>query len=276
MHTKDGGQSWQTQHEDQAAVITKVSFINEQEGWMVGNEIEGRPYRLKNLLFHTLDGGEHWLDASGELNRLTENEKGYRSSLEDIRVEGPRRATVLFLGGEIFKTDNVGFSWRQVTDLPSDIGKHYFKLGTREDDGLWIMGGNYGARGIFGTLTFERSKNSWTESSLNAAYFKDAVILENQQALACGFIPVVEGRKMTAAPPEQKYGTIFYSLDGGHNWSMIYHNKKIRSINALGAINSDHIWAAGEDGINTSTRTLHRSTIGCGHQMITAEDWEYE
>jgi photosystem II stability/assembly factor-like uncharacterized protein len=42
---------------------------------------------------------------------------------------------------------------------------------------------------------------------------------------------------------------LLVSSDGGRNWSVIYRNTKIKSINAIAAINSEFVWAVGDDGL---------------------------
>ncbi len=59
--TQDGGANWQIQFHSisptggSTAVIRKVFFLDEQEGWALARgPIE------TGLLFHTTDGGENW------------------------------------------------------------------------------------------------------------------------------------------------------------------------------------------------------------------------
>jgi len=45
----------------------------------------------------------------------------------------------------------------------------------------------------------------------------------------------------------EKGGVISYSSDGGSTWSLVYHNPKVRKINAFSVVDAGRIWAVGDD-----------------------------
>jgi photosystem II stability/assembly factor-like uncharacterized protein len=137
MQTKDAGQSWQLQHEDKQSGVTRILFTTDQEGWLTGVGYLGlRPLRSAHLLLHTLDGGQHWIDASAELNLVAAKVWRQRAEypmnvvrdeidlvndfITDIQSEGPFNATVLTCEGRIYTTADGGQDWKVVMDDDPD------------------------------------------------------------------------------------------------------------------------------------------------------------
>jgi photosystem II stability/assembly factor-like uncharacterized protein len=246
--TTDGGQTWQLQHEDKDSGVTRIFFVNEQEGWLTGVRYIGlSPLRFVHLILHTVDQGQHWTDVSGDLNRLASNERGMVNDfIADIKSEGPLNATVLTSEGKIFKADDGGQHWQILGSVHDDWGwPGYNRLGIKEDRHFWVAGGADSSRGMWGMLLVDQDK-SWRKYKLRNVYFRDALFLSENQVLACGYIPSDENR---ATPNELTHGVILSSSDGGRNWSIIYRNAQIKSVKAFAAVDSNHIWAVGEGGL---------------------------
>ena len=49
--------------------------------------------------------------------------------------------------------------------------------------------------------------------------------------------------------PGKREAVVSYSSDGGVTWSLVYVNSSAKKINALGALDSNHFWAAGDGGL---------------------------
>jgi photosystem II stability/assembly factor-like uncharacterized protein len=265
MRTIDAGQTWQLQYEDKDSAVTRILFVNDQEGWLTGVKYAGSPLRAFHLLLHTMDRGQHWVDASGELNRVAAvvqqkhwvDASGDRNSvpkddgdfvndfITDIRSDGPLSATVLTGDGQIYKTDDGGQRWQIVMDNGPDYlsWSRYNRLGVQEDKHLWVALSADSSRGMFGRLEVQQG-NSRKQYTLFYVYFSDVSYPSDNQVLASGYVPFGKRR-----PSDITQGVLLSSSDGGDNWTIIYRNTKIKKINALAASDVNNIWAVGEGGL---------------------------
>lgn len=245
MQTGDGGQSWRLQHQDQDVVVAHISFANEQEGWLTGIRYVGLgPLRFNFVVLHTSDQGRHWMEVSGELNRIAANDDGIvNDGIASIIPKGSLTATLLTNRGVIFKTIDGGQNWQQIEVIHGELPQtHICCFGVNEGEHLWLAGGAYSIEGVWGVLAVEQGNKSWTRYRLGGVYFADALFLSEQQVLACGSISTDENDL------SRRDGVVLYSSDGGRNWSIIYRNTQIRSINDLAVVNSTHVLAVGGGG----------------------------
>ena len=64
MLTTDGGDSWSGQDSGTTWNLTKVSFPDAQNGWIIGrSELESQALLSTKVLLHTTDGGQTWQRA---------------------------------------------------------------------------------------------------------------------------------------------------------------------------------------------------------------------
>ncbi len=90
LHTRDGGQTWLSQHSGSKAELFAVIFRDERRGWAIGQE---------GTLIWTKDGGQHWVPIKVGTNRDL-----YAADLEGERVMVVGDCVLL-------KTENGGSSW---------------------------------------------------------------------------------------------------------------------------------------------------------------------
>ena len=242
-------QGWQSQRVFERAFVMRVSFVKE-EGWLTGLEYTG-PGRFDTslLVLHTSDEGEHWVDVSDDLNRVAAEGKGSATGwVADIVTGGPLVATVLTSRGHLFSTGDGGKSWRRIRRDENDpliVGMTAFRLGFKPDRLHWVAGGEHGEEGTGSTLAFEQPQGSWKRYYLGGIELKDVQFLSGTDILVCG----LTFPKDAQPDFEKTEGIILYSSDGGDNWSVVYRNAQVKSINALGPVNSGHVWAVGNQGI---------------------------
>ena len=240
---------WQSQLVSERAFVMDVSFVKE-EGWLTGLKYVG-PGRFDTALFvlHTSDEGEHWVDVSEDLNRVAAEGKGSATGwVADVVPKGPLAATVLTSRGHLFSTGDGGKSWRRVGRDENDspfVGMTAFRLGFKPDRLHWIAGGEHGEEGTSSTLAFEQPQGSWKRYHLGGIELKDVQFISGTDVLACG----LSFPKDAQPDFEKTEGVILYSSDGGENWLVIYRNAQVKSINALGPVDSLHVWAVGDQGI---------------------------
>lgn len=248
MKTSDGGQSWVTQHSGKAIGFNRILFVNENEGWAAGIKTIGlSPLRQVHYILHTTNQGENWEDVSDGLNRTASNEKGrVQDQATDLYAANPSNVTLLSLRGKIFNSDDGGKTWRNIVNIPNEPGQTCIcRLGKLNDSSLWVSGGADSTEGTWGMMAKRASNNSWTRYRLPGIYFRDAIYISENQAIASGSISSGNGSRQQ----EREEGIILYSSDGGQNWTYIYKDAGATNIHALYTIDSDHIWAVGENGL---------------------------
>lgn len=261
MRTSDEGRSWQLQYFNKPVVITRIAFVNEQEGWLVGLKYTGsRPFDTALLVLHTTNQGKDWADVSENLNAVAINDKGFViGRVESVFTEGPLTATVLTSRGQMFKTDNGGQSWQQINDKRKDFLSPMSAccLGFKTDKLRWIAGGQFGEEGTRSLLTVEQPNGLWQKYYLRDVYLRDVLYLSEKQIFACGS-SFPKGSRKSFTPTD---AVILSSSDGGHSWSVIYRNSQIESINALAGVNSQHVWAVGNDGLILRIEHIIRGSL---------------
>jgi photosystem II stability/assembly factor-like uncharacterized protein len=270
MQTRDGGQHWQPQYVSKRLFVTRIRFFSEQEGWLTGLKYVGTgPFDTALFVLYTSNQGKDWVDVSEDLNRIAVNEKGFVIGwIEDIIAESPLTATVLTSRGHLFRTDNGGQNWRQLDDkLDQFLYMSACCLGFKSDKLPWIAGGQSGTEGTMSLLALQQSHDAWQKYYLDGVHLRDVLYLSEKEIFACGS-SFPKGSLKSLVPME---GVILVSTDGGQNWSIIYRDTKIKSINALSAINHERILAVGDDGlvirIEPALRNQNSSQKGFVHKV---------
>jgi photosystem II stability/assembly factor-like uncharacterized protein len=243
LHTDDGGESWKPQFEKQQVSINQIRF-NQQEGWATGVSYDAN--RTSHLILHTTDQGKHWEDRSKEFERAVNSPASFNFAI-DIYAAQPSQATVLTVGGRVMLTDNGGQAWREIGTIADEFQQTGFmRIGWRGNETVWALGGTDGKEGIWSVLSFLNKDNSWTNHRAMQVFYRDAVFLADGKAIACGSVPDYEDpQKVT----DRRAAVISYSSDEGRNWSIVYRSIKAKHLNALSALDANHIWAVGDGGL---------------------------
>jgi photosystem II stability/assembly factor-like uncharacterized protein len=249
MRTSDGGESWQSQSVTERAFVTRISFVNE-EGWLTGLKYIGAGrFDTSLLILHTSDEGQHWIDVSDNLNNIAAHDKGdVIGGVADIVTEGPLVATLITSQGHLFRTNDGGQSWRRIGRNADDslmFDMSACCLGFKPDQLHWVAGSEHGEEGTGSALAVEQTQDLWQRYYLGGINLKNVLFLSEKNIIACGFI----FPKDLQNDFNKTEGVILYSSDGGHNWSVVYRNAQIDSINALTPVNSKHVWAVGDRGL---------------------------
>ena len=240
FHTTDSGATWHLQHEGDGIRITKVRFINEQQGWMTGCRYLGlEPYRFSNFVMWTTDGGSHWLDLSDRLTQQNEDKRITNDIVTDINLRNSSETLLLTGKGRLLKTEDHGQSWQQITlDVDEWGWPFYTRLGVTVAGNHWFIGSSDSSRGNWGILLMEE-KERWIRYSLDGVLLSDATIL-NEGILACGSIVDRNNNK--------RQGVVLQSSNGGNTWSVIYRSSIATRINALLSVGAD-IYGVGDKGL---------------------------
>jgi photosystem II stability/assembly factor-like uncharacterized protein len=252
LRTVDGGRTWQQQYEDKQISGVKVTFGDDQNGWIAGTRYLGTPgVDSTELLLHTQDQGEHWVDVSERLALIAGQRKNpfgeaVNDGVIDLVVENDRTVAVITNLMRVFKTSDGGQAWREIADVSEqiDLQSGVERFGAR-DGRFWVVTAADGIEGTRGGLTVEAGAGSWDRFRIVGIYFADATSLSRAEFLVCGYSRLDQ----EDVSYSQRPGVILYSPDGGHNWSIVYKNTAARIINAIFAVDSNHIWAVGEGGL---------------------------
>lgn len=240
FHTIDGGATWHLQHEGYGIRITKISFINEQQGWMTGCRYLGlEPYRFINFVMWTTDSGSHWLDLSDRLIQQNEDKRSTNDIVTDINLRNSSEILLLTGKGRMLKTEDDGQSWKQINlDVDEWGWPFYTRLGVTVAGNHWFIGSSDSSRGNWGILLMEE-KERWIRYSLDGMLLSDATIM-NEEILACGSLLDRNNHK--------RQGVVLHSSSGGRTWSVIYKSSMATRINALVSVGAD-IFGVGDNGL---------------------------
>jgi len=254
LKTEDGGKSWSTQYSTKSALISRLYFLNEQEGWATG--MRSVPWGKKILdrhllVLHTKNQGKNWEDVSKPLNKIAAAEDGIVQGWAlDSYLEGSDKMSLFSASesGKIYKTDNGGKDWIQTETLPKDKNLRVtpLRFGYSKDGALWVTGGKSGYKGgEIGMVAKRGTDNTWIRYITHNIDFNDAIYLSDGVVVACGWT-------YSQGYNRAKHGVILVSHDGGINWTIAYRNTQIESINTLTAVGEKRIWAVGNNGITVS------------------------
>jgi photosystem II stability/assembly factor-like uncharacterized protein len=158
--------------------------------------------------------------------------------------EGPLTASVVLPRGSVFKTVDGGQSWlRQNGTVDDSSYACSCHLGTTDDGRLWVGGDKDDSRSVRGMVAV-REGDSWKEYLLNGVSFSDILFLSRSRILTVG-----SSTPDQEESTEKRYAALSYSSDGGETWSIVYLNQKAGKLHALVAVDSEHAWAVGDEGL---------------------------
>jgi len=227
------GKSWRRQFRGNKLQLYRILFLNDQEGWLVGRNLDKGA-----VVLHTTDQGAHWTDAEGNLNK--DLLADYAS---DVFPVAPNVANLLTARGKVFRTDDSGTTWIRLAAIQHEPLQVFIsRLGIGPAGNLWVLGGADSKEGVWTTLSVGSAISTFNSYQINGVYLIDAIFLSESQVLACGSM-LIDGTKSL----DQREGTILYSNNGGRSWTVVYSNNQVRSINAFAVRQANHFWAVGDN-----------------------------
>ena len=194
LYTEDGGNSWETQYQNDTMSIQDIFFLNENEGWATG----------WHDVLHTTNGGEDW--EFQNLPLPLGLEIGTNSIYFSNENEG-------WIGGDylsLYKTVDGGNSW-QLENMGNpyspDIRDVHF---TTPSNGL-IMASNYNEPTSYIQITDDYGVN-WYPDTLNFGTLLALHHFSDDTIYGCGQEPY-----------------IVRSVDNGKNWTIIAYINGFKS-----------------------------------------------
>jgi photosystem II stability/assembly factor-like uncharacterized protein len=245
--TSDGGRHWSTQYTGKALATSRLRFINQNEGWAVGERLVERKVLAADMfLIHTTDGGETWTDKSEGLNKAM----SIPPNSDAINDMCPINSLQLLLltGRRVIASDDGAHTWHQLYSMQGDEPAQTVmkRIGVIDNKHIWVAGGADSVEGMWGMLTRMEDDNSWVVARATGVFYNDMTFLSKREVLACGSIPSNEAAERHLG---KRNGVILYSNDAGNSWKVVYRAKQSKLITALAAVDLNHIWAVGESGL---------------------------
>jgi photosystem II stability/assembly factor-like uncharacterized protein len=261
LHTKNGGDSWQTQYNRDEQRVTKLDVLDEQTMWING----------RGSLFYTLDGGTTWNES------VVVGGNAAMGAVKFINMTHGWTSNQ----GILYQTTDSGQSWEEVAGFTHDdafimiqclssvdiwsIG--FFGIYHSLDGGMtwddvsnrggwalsfvsesegWAIGDDRLAHTIDGSTWVELpipGRAPFTDLRFIPPYLTDLEFLDEDN----GWIVGTEIKVMY---------TPMYTPDGGANWYQQSVPAEVNNrIYAVDFINQTHGWAVGADGILMRTTT---------------------
>ncbi|HHS50181.1 MAG TPA: hypothetical protein ENN07_03610 [candidate division Zixibacteria bacterium] len=255
--TVNAGNNWSLINVDVTGTIYDISWLNANEGWIVGDDMSRGTAAIK----HTTDGGENWFFRS----------YGLGLSLSAVHFISSSEGWIAGSGGRIAKTEDggrvwihqdsytertiqdiffldenrgwaVGFSTNQLLDTLMTI------LYTIDGGGEWAsLEGLSGQR--LNRVKFADANNGWTVGNGGLILHSDdggqTWAEQNSGTLAELFdIDVLSAQTAFAVG---QYGTILKTTDGGGNWTELSSGTE-QGLTGIDMVNSSTGYVCGSLG----------------------------
>lgn len=194
LHTKDGGKTWSRQSSGSAYPLYAIYFLDEKNGWAVGEN---------NTILGTQTGGSKWVPlATGKANAEV---GGGDPGLWDVHFVNLKKGWVVGASGTIKMTEDGGKTW--VTQASGIQGS---------DKSLMITDSNLSA------VDFVNETTGWAVGEggviLNTTDGGKTWTLQNSGVTE--WLHGVDFVSETEGFATGEYGTILHTTDGGKTWKI--------------------------------------------------------
>ena len=210
------GNIWQSLDQRIDGDFRRVRFADESHGWIVG----GDNYSSANLVLHTTDGGQSWL----------EQELGGWPMARDLAVWNADTAWIAAGHGSVFRTNDGGEHW---SEQPTGSGESFLGICFVDPLRGWAVGGN---NTVMHTTD---GGTTWQEQFTVPAsgYLWSVAFLDRWRGCAAN-----------------SSGDILRTSDGGASWDTVrVHEDFSDGFEELLFSDALNGWAAGESGLYHST-----------------------
>jgi len=237
-HTSDGGQNWELQYYDDNKMFNSVSFINDNEGWVVGwsdimhttdggqnwdlqtdpstmgdyldvyflNENNGWVVGYYRIILRTTDGGHSWEKISNQIP----NETNYTAIKFFDANNGILCGYQKDVGGVTLITNDGGLNWTDTSpEQKSNVVNRFNALDINDSGEVFVCG-------TLGSIYKSTDMgNTWTDLSTNSTTYIDVEFEENQTGYLLSNSQVLK------------------TTDNGETWEYYTNNPSFSTINDL-------------------------------------------
>lgn len=196
FQTSDGGTNWNHISGEYGVFLTKLSFVDGQNGWAIGDGYTGVENR--NVVLHTRNGGITWT-IQRERSDTTLSAVAFASPSEGAAVSTLQDVPGVY-HGLVLRTENAGDTWAPVCEVPQ--GAMYDVAFTSADSGWAVGDSGVALRTIDGGI-------HWTRSTLGADYSLHVLRFVSSQI---GWIVAYDAWGIRFA--------LLHTTDAGENWNV--------------------------------------------------------
>ncbi|PNX49825.1 MAG: hypothetical protein BV457_00360 [Thermoplasmata archaeon M9B1D] len=241
IKTIDGGNTWTQQYDPSSYGINSIQFVDANNGWAVGGEIDTYNQIYNRVIIHTSDGGNTW---STQLYESGYYYYDYIEPLYDICMLDTSNGWAVGAYGAVFHTDDGGSNW-----IEQRLGEYSDLFGV-----TFIDLNNGFAVGEEGTMIYTTDGgNTWSNytlgfyDNLNSIIFTDA---NNGWIAGGGYYPY--------------HGTILHTNDGGSTWDFqdTGTGDFEYQLNDIDFVNNNMGWTAGSTWYPFEGVILHTENGG--------------
>lgn len=255
LASNDGGKSWSEQAAFPNEVkITSIRFVNMTEGLAIGSKVvrEKQPYD-EIFALRTSDGGKRWNDISESVSLAFKNEYGIANDIgRSIHWPSLTQVFLLTKFGKIISSTDAGKSWNNLVQFEdqrpngslSSTGYYKILFDTRER--MLVIAGASGEEGYWGDMIVNDGLGSWTSLELIRLPIRDAIVLSDNELLACGWEIKAQEEQMHSTVPA--VGIILESVDRGRSWSPVYRSEENEDFIYLTRIKDNNFYALSNTG----------------------------
>lgn len=231
--SSDGGRSWSEQSVFSNEVkISSIRFVNLNEGLAIGSKVvrEKQPYD-EMFALRTSDGGKQWNDISERVSLTFKNEYGIANDIgRSIHWPSLTQISLLTKFGRIISSTDGGNSWNNLVQFEdkrpngslSSTGYYKILLDTRGR--MLVIGGASGEEGYWGDTIVSDDLGSWISQELIGLPIRDAIVLSDNELLACGW--EIKNQQEQSPSNVPAVGIILESVDRGKSWSPVYRSEE--------------------------------------------------
>jgi photosystem II stability/assembly factor-like uncharacterized protein len=243
MRTDDGGSTWQEVLEQPAAILNRITFNDDRNGWVGGLDF-GRPgsYQSQGVMLVTHDGGEQWSDISAILNIKFEANDG----VMDMIANDERSAVVLSANGKLFRTTDGGKSWTEIARIHDERQQTGYRRLRLSAGKYWALGSALSEEGTWSSFSALLADSSSWGAELPGVFFADALVLGEQEIIGVGqtFDPSIVHN-----PGRLGVAVVLASADKGRTWSFVRKKLGGEDINAIAPLGPAKAIAIGDRGL---------------------------
>lgn len=192
METSDGGVTWTPGFSLAKAIVAKMLFDKNGEGWVIGIRAEAVYIPSQtNFVLHTRDFGKSWQDVTPK--SATRDDTGtspvpFEDIFTDILLEDGSNLTAISRDGSISTTTDGGSTWKVLTklDIREQHSRGFSRLMRLANNDFVAVSGSDGHHGVWSTFTRYEEGKERNSTSLGKIFVTDMGLDSSCGVIAAG------------------------------------------------------------------------------------------
>jgi photosystem II stability/assembly factor-like uncharacterized protein len=232
LETSDGGETWTPGFSLDDAIVSRMAFNRQGEGWVIGIKAKAvYMHDQKNLVLYTHNFGKSWSDVTpGSATKDKGNDRTtvlFEDVFTDIFLEdGSSGVTSLSRDGKISFTADNGSTWKILSklDLQERNSQGFSKILKLGDGGFVAVSSAHGPHGTWSSITAVVGDDVRKYRLLSRVVITDMQLLASGEVIASGFMKtdrsetyeVVSAVVLTTSDFSE--WKILFEIDGGSKY----------------------------------------------------------